>query len=125
MEPANAQMDTSSPYLLPGIAEDAPTTLLLAAATLKPLLVLPTSTLSTEFVSAHQEDTSTTLETACPASPIVLHATHLLNVKPVLFLTFFKETPASQDADLDTSKTDLSALLALLDALCAKAPIFV
>ena len=118
-------MDTSSPSLLPDIAEDAPTTLSLAAATPKPSLALPTSTLSMEPVSAHLEDTSTTLETACPASLTVLRATHPLNAKPVLFPTSFKETLASQDADLDTSKTDLSALLALLDALCAKAPTFV
>ena len=65
-ELANALMDTSLPSLPPDIAEDAPTKLSLAAAILKPSLVLPTSTSSTEPVSAHQEDISTILETACP-----------------------------------------------------------
>ena len=71
------------------------------------------------------EDLLTTSETVNLAFLDALNATHPPLVKLAMLLSFSKEILVSVDVDLDTSKMDLSVLLAHLDVLCAMDPISV
>ena len=121
LPPAAALMDSSSPPLPSGIAEDAPTTPSPAAARFKHLPALPTSLLSMELVFVPQETSSMFSDNACPASLDVPTVILPPLVLPVNLLFCSKTVSVSQDVDQDSTRTDLSALLVHLVVLCARA----